>query len=121
MNRYDQLAAAGADTDFGRGAGPRDRSRPDHPDPIVSLGDGPYRAAAVGLSDLATKGGLRTDTDARVLDTGGAPIPGLYATGNSMAAVGGTAHHGVGLPMGASMVFAHRAALHMARGAWRSF
>ncbi|MFI9411283.1 FAD-binding protein [Nocardia gamkensis] len=115
--RYDGFAADGADADFGRGREPYDRSVPGSPNPLVPIGNGPYRAAAFGLSDLGTKGGLRTDTDARVLDTAGAPIPGLYAAGNSMAAVSGTTYPGGGNPIGASMVFAHRAARHMAEGA----
>ncbi|MEV0354897.1 FAD-binding protein [Nocardia sp. NPDC050697] len=116
VTRYDEHAARGADPDFGRGAEPYDRSVPGCPDPLVPIGDGPYRAAAFGLSDLGTKGGLRTDADARVLDTAGAPIPGLYATGNSMAAVSGTVYPGGGNPIGASMVFAHLAARHLAGG-----
>ncbi len=67
-----------------------------------------------GLSDLGTKGGLRTDVDARVLDVDGRPIPGLYAAGNTMAAVSGTTYPGGGNPIGASLLFSHRAALHMA-------
>lgn len=62
---------------------------------------------------MGTKGGLRTDRDARVLDTAGRPIPGLYAAGNTMAAVSGTTYPGGGNPIGASMVFSHLAALHM--------
>ena len=67
------------------------------------------------MSDLGTKGGLRTDTDGRVLDTDDRPIPGLYAAGNTMAAVSGTTYPAGGNPIGASLLFSHRAALHMAR------
>lgn len=114
VERFDEFAAAGEDPEFGRGREPYDRSVPGSPDPLVRIGGGPYRAAAFGLSDLGTKGGLRTDTDGRVLDTAGLPIPGLYAAGNSMAAVSGATYPGGGNPIGASMVFAHRAARHMA-------
>ena len=72
-------------------------------------------AAAFGVSDLGTKGGLRTDTDGRVLDAEDRPIPGLYAAGNTMAAVSGTTYPAGGNPIGASLLFSHRAALHMAR------
>ena len=64
----------------------------------------PFRAAAFGTSDLGTKGGLRTDVDARVLDADDRPIPGLYAAGNTMAAVSGETYPGGGNPMGASSV-----------------
>jgi 3-oxosteroid 1-dehydrogenase len=73
----------------------------------------PFRAAAFGLSDLGTKGGLRTDARARVIDVDGLVIPGLYAAGNSMAAVSGTTYPGGGNPIAASMVFSHLAALDM--------
>jgi 3-oxosteroid 1-dehydrogenase len=49
-----------------------------------------------------------------VLDIDGAVIPGLYAAGNSMAAVSGTTYPGGGNPIGSSVVFAHLAALDMA-------
>ncbi|HSA41610.1 MAG TPA: FAD-binding protein, partial [Mycobacterium sp.] len=65
------------------------------------------------VSDLGTKGGLRTDAHARVLDTTGAVIPGLYAAGNTMAAPSGTVYPGGGNPIGTSMVFAHRAVCHL--------
>ncbi len=45
----------------------------------------------------------------------GRPIPGLYAAGNTMAAVSGETYPGGGNPIGASLLFSHRAALHMAR------
>ena len=49
-----------------------------------------------------------------MLDTGGNPIDGLYAAGNTMAAVSGTVYPGGGIPIGASMLFSHLAALDMA-------
>ena len=69
--------------------------------------------------DLGTKGGLRTDTAGRVLDTGGAVIAGLYAAGNTMAAPSGTVYPGGGNPIGTSMVFSHLAAMDMANGTRR--
>ena len=74
----------------------------------------PFHAASFGLSDLGTKGGLVTDSHARVVDTDGNPIEGLYAAGNTMAAVTGTVYPGGGIPIGASMLFSHFAALDMA-------
>jgi predicted oxidoreductase len=81
---------------------------------MVPIETAPFHAAAFGLSDLGTKGGLVTDSHARVLDTEGNPIGGLYAAGNTMAAVTGTAYPGGGSPIGASMLFSHLAALDMA-------
>jgi 3-oxosteroid 1-dehydrogenase len=81
----------------------------------VPIDTAPYHAAAFGLSDLGTKGGLRTDSRARVLDKAGEVISGLYAAGNTMAAVSGTTYPGGGSPIGASMLFSHIAALDMAK------
>ncbi|MCV7354336.1 FAD-binding protein [Mycolicibacterium fluoranthenivorans] len=116
VGRFNELAAAGADPDFGRGDETYDRTFTGGALPMAPLDRPPYHAAAFGLSDLGTKGGLVTDTHARVLDTGGRPIPGLYAAGNTMAAVSGTTYPGGGNPIGASMLFSHLAALHMAAG-----
>ena len=105
----------GDDEDFGRGRESFDRAFTGGASPLVPIDTPPYRAAAFGVSDLGTKGGLRTDVDARVLDADDRPIPGLYAAGNTMAAVSGTTYPGGGNPIGASLLFSHRAAMHMAR------
>lgn len=115
VRRFNEFAARGVDDDFGRGGESFDRAFTGGASPLVPIDTPPYRAAAFGVSDLGTKGGLRTDTDARVLDTSGRPIPGLYAAGNTMAAVSGETYPGGGNPIGASLLFSHRAALHMAR------
>jgi len=117
VSRFNELATDGTDSDFGRGEEAYDRAFTGGASPLVPLAKPPYHAAAFGLSDLGTKGGLRTDRDARVLDTTGRPIPGLYAAGNTMAAVSGTTYPGGGNPIGASMLFGHLAALHMASSA----
>ncbi|KUI23519.1 3-ketosteroid-delta-1-dehydrogenase [Mycobacterium sp. GA-1285] len=115
VRRFNEFAARGVDEDFGRGRESFDRAFTGGASPLVPIDTPPYRAAAFGVSDLGTKGGLRTDTDARVLDTSDRPIPGLYAAGNTMAAVSGETYPGGGNPIGASLLFSHRAALHMAR------
>jgi 3-oxosteroid 1-dehydrogenase len=114
VSRFNELVAAGSDRDFGRGDEAYDRTFTGGASPLVPIARPPFHAAAFGLSDLGTKGGLRTDRDARVLDAAGRPIPGLYAAGNTMAAVTGTVYPGGGNPIGASMLFSHLAALHMA-------
>lgn len=111
--RYNVMVAAGADTDFGRGEEAYDRAFSGGESPMVPIDTPPFHAAAFGLSDLGTKGGLRTDARARVLDESGQPIPGLYAAGNTMAAVSGTTYPGGGNPIGASMLFSHIAAMDM--------
>ncbi|MGV0698853.1 FAD-binding protein [Mycolicibacter sinensis] len=114
IERFNQCASMGTDEDFGRGNEAYDRMFTEGASPLVPIDTPPYHAAAFGLSDLGTKGGLRTDTRARVLAADGSPIPGLYAAGNTMAAVSGTTYPGGGNPIGASMLFSHFAALDMA-------
>lgn len=114
VHRFNEFAWRGVDDDFGRGRESFDRAFTGGDSPLVPIDTPPFRAAAFGISDLGTKGGLRTDTDARVLDASDQPIPGLYAAGNTMAAVSGETYPGGGNPIGASLLFSHRAALHMA-------
>ncbi|MGU3500189.1 FAD-binding protein [Mycobacterium sp. C31M] len=113
VRRYNGFVAAGHDDDFGRGDEPYDRAFSGGASPLVPIERGPFHAAAFGVSDLGTKGGLRTDTAGRVLDTAGAVIPGLYAAGNTMAAPSGTVYPGGGNPIGTSMVFGHLAVRDM--------
>ncbi|WFR71779.1 FAD-binding protein [Prescottella defluvii] len=114
VERFNSFVATGVDPDFGRGDEAYDRAFSGGEPPLVTIEQGPFHAAAFGISDLGTKGGLRTDTSARVLDTSGNPIKGLYAAGNTMAAPSGTVYPGGGNPIGTSMLFSHLAAMDMA-------
>ncbi|OBI85165.1 FAD-binding protein [Mycobacterium asiaticum] len=111
--RFNGFAATGVDEDFGRGDEAFDRAFSGGASPLVPIDRPPFHAAAFGISDLGTKGGLRTDAAARVLDRSGHPIPGLYAAGNTMAAPSGTAYPGGGNPIGTSMLFSHLAVRDM--------
>lgn len=113
VRRFNGFAEAGRDDDHGRGDEPYDRAFSGGGSPLVPISEGPFHAAAFGLSDLGTKGGLRTDEHARVLGPAGSVIPGLYAAGNSMAAVSGTTYPAGGNPIAASMVFSHLAVQDM--------
>ncbi|MEB8339584.1 FAD-dependent oxidoreductase [Streptomyces endophyticus] len=118
VQRFNAFAAEGKDADFGRGEEPYDRFFAGHaqagPNPcLVPLDRPPYYAARMVLSDLGTKGGLRTDTSGRVLAATGAPIPGLYAAGNTSASLAGRVYPGPGIPIGTAMVFASLAARAM--------
>ncbi|BBZ37786.1 FAD-binding protein [Mycobacterium conspicuum] len=119
VKRFNAFAAAGVDEDFGRGDEAFDRAFSGGASPMVPIDSPPFHAAAFGISDLGTKGGLRTDTAARVLDTSGRPIPGLYAAGNTMAAPSGEAYPGGGNPIGTSMLFSHLAVMDMLERAAR--
>lgn len=113
--RFNELAADGKDVDFGRGDQAYDRAFSGGGSPLVPVTEGPFHAARFGVSDLGTKGGLRTDEHARVLRGDGSVIEGLYAAGNTMAAVSGEVYPGGGNPIGACMVFSHLAALDMSQ------
>ena len=116
MARFNGFVARGVDEDFGRGDEPYDRAFSGGAPPLYAIEQPPFHAAAFGISDLGTKGGLRTDTAARVLDPAGSVIGGLYAAGNTMAAPSGTTYPGGGNPIGTSMVFSHLAVLrHVGR------
>ncbi len=81
---------------------------------VQPIGEGPYYAATIALSDIGTKGGLSTDEHARVLRQDGRPIDGLYAAGNTMAAMSGRVYPGAGTPIGSSLAFAYLAVLDIA-------
>ena len=73
----------------------------------------PYVAYPVTAGITFTFGGLEIDTDARVIGTGGEPIPRLYAAGD----ITGIFYHGYVGSTGQTrnVVFARRAAAHLAR------
>ena len=112
MARFNSLAAAGVDEDFGRGAFAYDRFVGDQRAPHATLRPlaAPYHAVRVLPGCLGTKGGPRTDDRGRVLAAdGGGPIPGLYAAGNAAASPFGLAYPGAGATIGPALVFGHRA------------
>ncbi|MFE8916340.1 FAD-binding protein [Streptomyces globisporus] len=114
---FNGYAAEGTDADFHRGEDPYDAFFADGTGPnpaLVPIERGPFHAVRIVLGDLGTKGGLRVDTSARVLRTDGTAIPGLYATGNTIASPAGTHYPGPGAPIGSAMVFGYVAARHMA-------
>ncbi|RNL60608.1 FAD-dependent oxidoreductase [Nocardioides marmoriginsengisoli] len=117
VDRFNEHAREGVDPDFARGESAYDRyyGDPTLPNPTLApLERGPYYAVRIEAGDLGTKGGLLTDPDARVLDVGGRPIEGLYATGNTSASVMGPEYAGAGATIGPAMVFGWIAARHAA-------
>jgi 3-oxosteroid 1-dehydrogenase len=116
--RFNELADAGRDADFGRGDSAYDRYYGDpriRPNPcLAALRRPPYYAVQIVPGDLGTKGGLRTDERARVLRPDGTLIAGLYAAGNTSAAVMGHSYAGAGATIGPAMTFGYIAALDLA-------
>ena len=83
LRRYNAMAAAGRDDDFGK-----------RKELLIALDKPPYYGMKFGPALLAVVGGLRVDTEMRVLDEDRNPVAGLYAIGN---AAGG--RYGVDYPM----------------------
>jgi 3-oxosteroid 1-dehydrogenase len=118
--RFDELARKGHDDDFNRGDSVYDNyyGDPTLPNPnLYPLGDPPYYAFRIVLGDLGTSGGLLTDEYARVLRPDGSVLPGLYAVGNTSAAVMGRSYAGAGATIGPAMTFGFVAAKHLAKQA----
>lgn len=117
VERFNGYVKTGVDEEFHRGEDPYDLFFSDGkagPNPsLVPVDQAPYYAATIVLGDLGTKGGVKTDEHARVLRDDGSVIPGLYAAGNTQAAVSGECYPGPGTPIGSCMVFAYLAAHHM--------
>ncbi|MBC7302625.1 MAG: FAD-dependent oxidoreductase [Nocardia sp.] len=117
VTRFNGFARDGHDADFGRGVSAYDNY---YGDPTLAtpaldeLDKGPYYALRVRIGDLGTKGGLVYNADAQVLRADGSPIPGLYAAGNTSAAVMGNDYAGAGATIGPAMVFGYIGARHAA-------
>jgi 3-oxosteroid 1-dehydrogenase len=114
ITRFNGFAATGTDADFQRGVSFYDHY---YTDPAITpnsclapLWLPPYYAFKIEPGDLGTKGGLLTDARARVLNTDGTVIGGLYAAGNSSAAVMGHSYAGAGSTIGPAMTFGYVAA-----------
>lgn len=118
VERFNGFARGKKDQDFRRGEQPFEHVYADPgtwPNPTLApLEQPPFYAVTMYPGDLGTKGGLLTDEAARVLDAGGAVIPGLYAAGNTSASVMGTVYAGAGATIAPAMTFGYVAALDMA-------
>lgn len=117
VERFNGFAKQGRDTDFARGEDPYGRffmGAATPADCLRPVTGTRLHAVRLVLGDLGTKGGAVIDPDGAVLGTDGAPIPGLYAAGNSSASVSGEAYPGPGVPLGSGMTMAYRAVADMA-------
>ena len=121
VERFNGFAQRGVDEDFHRGESAYDRYYSDptvKPNPSLhTIDKGPFYAVKIVPGDLGTKGGLVTDERARVLRTDGSAIPGLYAAGNTSAAVMGRTYAGPGATIGPALTFGYLAAEDIAAAA----
>lgn len=122
VESWNRHVADGEDPDFGRGSSAYDGYWGDGSattqagKTLGPIDTAPYYAVPVSIGAMGTKGGPRTDHDARVLHVGGEPIPGLFAAGNAMGGVTGRAYGGAGGTLGPAMVFGYRAGHAAATG-----
>ena len=112
MNEY---ARTGKDLDFHKGDSLYDRYYGDanvKPNPCLApIEKPPFYGLEIQAGDLGTKGGLKTDASARVLNEAGEVIPGLYAIGNCSGSVMGRTYPGAGSTIGPAMTFGYIAVL----------
>ena len=125
--RFNGFATSGEDEDFQRGKNAYDSEWhqvfspmaagtdwPKNPHPSITMhplrDEGPYYGIILAAGALDTCGGPVIDARARVLDSSGNPIPGLYGAGNCIASPSRDAYYGAGHTLGMSMTFGYIAA-----------
>jgi 3-oxosteroid 1-dehydrogenase len=117
VQRFNRYARSGKDLDFRRGETLQDcyySVKAKGPNPsLAPLEKPPFYAVKIYPGDLGTKGGMRTNTHARVLAEQGEVIGGLYAAGNCSAVVMGRTYPGAGGTIGPAMTFGFLAAEHV--------
>lgn len=117
--RHNGFARSGVDEDFGKGGTVLNRHNGDpghRPNPCIGpVATGPFCAMAVWPAELGCSTGLEVDANARVLDTAGLPIAGLYAAGNDLASIMRGTYPGPGTTLGPALVFGWLAGRDAAR------
>ncbi|HWL78005.1 FAD-dependent oxidoreductase [Microbacterium sp.] len=118
--RWNENVARGVDPDFHRGESAHDLWWGDPyakgriEGTLGPIDTAPYYALPLTIGALGTKGGPKVDTEARVIDLDGEPIPGLYAAGN-VSSPTGMAYAGAGGTLGPAMTFGYIAGRGVAR------
>lgn len=115
VQRYNEMAVRGEDSDFGRGSRAMSRFNGDaavSPNPCLRpiAQHGPYFALAVRPVDLAGSVGLSCNANGQVLNGQGQVIGGLFACGNDLASIFRGTYPGPGTTIGPGMVFGWRIA-----------
>jgi len=111
VNRYNTHAATGEDPEMRPARARAGAPSPEVPQPVEGP---PYYAIQQWPASLGTNGGCRINAHAQVLGTREPIIGGLYAAGNTSAAVLGGAYVGGGTPIASSMTFGYLAGRHAA-------
>lgn len=118
LERYNAMARAGEDQDFGKGNSELNRFNGDpaqQPNPCLApIEHGPFVALKVWPAEIGTSTGLTTNADGQVLDANGQVLAGLYAAGNDMASIMEGTYPGPGTTLGPAITFGYRIAMHAA-------
>jgi len=77
---------------------------------LAPLESAPFYAVRIVTGDLGSAKGLVTEAQARVLNTEGRVIPGLYAIGTDMNSPMGGTYPGPGIVLGTGLTFGYIAA-----------
>lgn len=108
MDEYNADMAGGTDPVFGKDMG------------LAPLDTGPFYAVKVTSVNLGSCGGLRIDTNTRVIDVHGDPIPGLLAAGMVAGGFIGPYYPGSGTAILSTVVFGRIAGAQAANRAPRA-
>ncbi|WP_433868771.1 FAD-dependent oxidoreductase [Saccharopolyspora sp. CA-218241] len=113
VERFNALLAAGVDEDFLRHESLAAKGADPHLAPVAT---GPFHAVRMVPGELVcTHTGLRIDDRARVLDTAGRAVPGLYAAGEAAGGVLGERYVGGGNSVAHALVLGRTAGTEAAR------
>lgn len=113
VNHYNEYAEKGEDPDWSDPLQTHVLTGPDSVNHKPVVGP-PYGAIQQWPGTIGTNGGCRIDADARVLGNRVPVIDGLYAAGNTSAAVLGATYPGGGTCIGSSVTMGYRAGRHVA-------
>ncbi|NTU88298.1 MAG: FAD-binding protein [Actinobacteria bacterium] len=114
IDKYNQDAANGMDTDFHRGESAFENYNMMNSGPTLGgLTKAPFYAAEIVPAYQGTKGGIQINEFGQALSASSNPIPRLYACGNTTGCgTPGKYYTGAGGTNGPGMVFAYLAAEH---------
>ena len=87
VDRYNGLAAAGRDDDFGK-----------RPELMTAITEPPFYALRMQSMLCVSVGGLNVDVNSQVLSEDRTPIPGLYAVGNTAGGLFGVDYNEAPVP-----------------------
>lgn len=117
--RFNELAAAGEDADFGKGSTAYNRYLGDadqEPNPCLGpLRTAPFYAVKVYAGDIGTAAGVRCNANAQALDEQGQVVSGLHMAGNDMHSVMGGQYPAPGITLGPALTFGWIAGRHAAK------